>query len=189
MRTRTSTNVFSNTEDVALQNRILITYCDLTRSQESIVNLDVIRNHTFIVTKQDFNISLMVFLKHVQQNAVPQLFLELCQGKYQSNIPTFKNMILFLDAHNILRTFSLSSHQCSQINYNYLMSHLDEAKYFVPTPKDNRIFAIKLCMYYHIKHKCAGVTYLSQSFSQYFHVQNMRTICSLAFNLCHVCLL
>ena len=129
----------------------------------------------------------MVFLKHVQQNAVPQLFLELCQGKYQSNIPTFKIMILFLDARNILRTFSLSSHQCSQINYNYLMSHVDEAKYFVPTPKNNRIFAIKLWLCYHIKHKCAGVTYLNQSFSQYFHVQNMRTICFLAFNLCHVC--
>ena len=66
---------------------------------------------------------------------------------------------------------------------------LRRSKILIPTPKDNRMFAVKLCIYYHIKHKCTGVTYLSQTFSQYFHVQNIRTICSLAFNLCHVCLI
>ena len=57
VRLGASKNIFDNTGNAILQNRILITYYHLTILQDSIVNLDMIRNHTFIVTKQNLNIS------------------------------------------------------------------------------------------------------------------------------------
>ena len=113
-----------------LQSRLLISYEELTGAYgDSIMQQQVLPFATEneiqipIVRKQEFDVGLLIFTRHLQQFIHPQLFLDLCSRKFTSELPGFRNLIIYLDEHNIIRVHNAASVACTQVNYEFLMKN------------------------------------------------------------------
>ena len=178
-----------------LQNRLLVSYEEFTcaygdsKMQQQILPFTTeSETQVPIIRKQEFDVGLLILTRHMQHFIHPELILELSSHKFTSELPGFRNLIIYLDEHNLVRVHNAASVACTQVNYEYLIKNKSRSKILAPSNKQNKIFAIKLNMFYHIKNNCCQLRYLLQIASGIFYHRSHKRYASSAINLCHVCL-
>ena len=81
-----------------------------------------------IVRRQEFDVGLLILTRHLQQFIHPELFLYLSSRRVTSELPGFRNLIIYLDENNIIRVHSAASVACTQVNYEFLMKNKSHSK-------------------------------------------------------------
>ena len=124
-----------------------------------------------IVRRSQFDLALFILIKHLR---IPDLYINLLPNKYRSDLLGFQNLIIFIDELGLIRVYSAESMACIEVNYEFLIKNASQSKILVPYNKGNDFFALKLNLYYHLKYKCCGLTYLMQIMSENFYCKNHR---------------
>ena len=102
--------------------------------------------------------ALFALIKHLQQHLHPDLYISLLPNKYRSDLLGFQNLIIFIDQLGIIRVYSAAALACIEINYEFLFKNTSQSKILVPYIKGSDVLGLRLNLYYHLTHRCCGLT-------------------------------
>ena len=113
-------------------------------------------------------------------------YISLLPDKFRTDLLGFQNLIIFIDQLGFIRVYSAAALNCAQIDYGFLIENTLDSKFLVPAIKGMDVLALKLNLYYHIRYRCCGLTYLMQLVDEDFYCRNPRKKASTAIKVCHI---
>ena len=82
----------------------------------------------FTITRQNYEISLLVLVTETQLYLLREIFLELEQDKFTMVAKHFSRNILFIDNCGILRILVPLNENCVDINWEFICKNISKSK-------------------------------------------------------------
>ena len=142
----------------------------------------------FTITRQNYEISLLVLVRETQLYLLPDIFLELEQDKFTMVAKHFSGNILFIDNLGILRVLIPLNENCVDINYEFICKNTSKSKLLLPTNRHSNDLALRVIRKIHLSNNCCSRTYLVQLVAENYFVVNLDRLCAFVCNNCYACL-